>query len=27
MHIMQKMHAKDRTHVASIALQRGLVDG
>jgi DNA-binding NarL/FixJ family response regulator len=26
MHIMQKLHAKDRTHVASIALQRGIVD-
>jgi two-component system NarL family response regulator len=26
-HLMQKLRAKDRTHVASIALQRGLVDG
>ena len=26
-HLMQKLSAKDRTHVASIALQRGLVDG
>lgn len=26
-HIMQKLRAKDRTHVASIALQQGLVEG
>jgi two-component system NarL family response regulator len=26
-HIMQKLGAKDRTHAASIALQRGLVEG